>query len=206
MFFYVADKYMSESWNDQSRLRYDSCARNAYDKESQGVGNYLTGAPGWRECQTATDYSKNMSEIAHYQKVYQDKCKIDEETKLFRAPLTNPRLIHQVYTRPYLGSYQGPGQASLEQKDTESELIHGVDTRGGPRKACDVLSGVSIDRFESLPEYGNPQRVQHVVEPWIRGGDNTRDHVRRINYERRLKNAMNNQVINRKTPDQAQSL
>jgi len=91
----------------------------------------------------------------------------------------------------------GAGQASLGNKDIESELYHGLDTRGGPRKACDVLSGVSIDRFECLPEYGNPQRVQHVVEPWIRGGDNTRDHVRRVNYERRLKNSKNSKVINK---------
>jgi len=133
----------------------------------------------------------------HYQKVYRNGCKVDHESELTFSQLTDPRLIHQLFSRPYLGAYMGAGQNTANYKNTESELIHGLDTRGGPRKACDVLAGVSIDRFECLPEYGNPQRVQHVVEPWIRGGDNTRDHVRRVNYALRLKNAKNNTVINR---------
>jgi hypothetical protein len=193
-----------QNWNDQTRLRYDSCARHAYDQQSKGSGRYNTGAPGWRWCETGTEYSRNMCEPFHYQKVYRNGCKVDNESELMHAPLSDPRLINQLYARPYRGSYMGAGQASATNKNTESELFHGVDTRGGPRKACDVLSGVSIDRFECLPEYGNPQRVQHVVEPWIRGGDNTRDHVRRVNYERRLKNSRNNKEINLKDKALAQ--
>lgn len=186
-----------QKWNDQTRLKYDTCARKAYDRESKGSGRYMVEEPGWRWCESTQQYSRNMCEPFHYQKVYRNGCKVDNESDLIHAPLTDPRLIHQLYTRPYLGAYLGAGQASTNHKDTESELIHGLDTRGGPRKACDVTAGVSIDRFECLPEYGNPQRVQHVVEPWTRGGANTRDYVRRINYELRLKNAKNNKVINK---------
>lgn len=187
-----------QNWNDQTRLRYDPCARHTYDEQSKGTGQYTTGEPGWRWCETEAEYARNMCEPLHYQKVYRNACNVNDETALWHAPLTDPRIIHQIYTRPYLGAYMGAGQNNSNNKDTESELIHGLDTRGGPRKACDALAGVSIDRFECLPEYGNPQRVQHVVEPWIRGGDNTRDHVRRVNYELRMKNAKNNKVIHSK--------
>lgn len=186
-----------QNWNDQTRLRYDSCARKIYDNQSKGTGQYLTGTPGWRPCETSSEYANHLCEPMHYQKVYRSSCKVNQESKLLHAPLSDPRLIHQIYTRPYLGAYKGAGQNALGHKDIESKLIHGIDTRGGPRKAGDVLAGVSIDRFECLPEYGNPQRVQHVIEPWIRGGDNTRDYVRRINYEQRLKNSKNNKIINR---------
>lgn len=186
------------NWDDQTRLRYDQCARRTYDDESQGAGNYVTGTPGWRQGETQEEYSRNMCEPVHYQKVYRNAHHVDPETTLVHAPLTNPRLIHQISTRPYLGCFMGAGQRSLVNKDIETELLTGLDTRGAVRRSKDVLAGVSIDRFECLPEYGNPQRVQHVVEPWIRGGDNTRDYVRRINYEKRLKNAQNNRVIHRR--------
>ena len=81
-------------------------------------------------------------------------------------------------------------------KKLETELMSGLDTRSRTRRSCDVLSGVTIDRFQCLPEYGNPQRVQHVMEPWIRGGDNTRDYVRRINYESKLKNRKVSKIAN----------
>lgn len=193
-----------QNWDDQTRLLYDSCARHAYDQQSKGSGHYVTGSPGWRWCETGAEYSRNMCEPVHYQKVYRNGCKVEHESELIHAPLTDPRVINQVFTRPYLGSYEGAGRSSRGHKDIESQLFHGLDTRGGPRKACDVLAGVSIDRFECLPEYGNPQRVQHVVEPWIRGGDNTRDYVRRINYESRLKNADNNKTIHLQLRDNIQ--
>lgn len=186
-----------QNWNDQTRLKYDPCARRAYDNESRGPGRYQVCEPGFRWCENLKQYAQNMCAPMHYQKQYRNACNVDNETDLYQGKLTDPRLIHQLCTRPYRGAYKGAGQNSSCGKDIESQLIHGLDTRGGPRKACDALAGVSIDRFHCLPEYGNPQRVQHVVEPWIRGGDNTRDHVRRVNYERRLKNAQNSKLINK---------
>lgn len=184
-------------WNDQTRLRYDPCARRTYDKESMGPGNYQTDAPGYRWCERQSSYANHMCEPIHQQKQYRSGCHIDKDSELRYAELTDKRYIHQLWARPYLGAYMGAGQRSLSNKDVESELIMGLDTRGGPRKACDVLAGVSIDRFECLPEYGNPQRVQHVVEPWIRGGDNTRDYVRRVNYEAKMRNKKTSEIANK---------
>jgi hypothetical protein len=195
---YIAVAYMATypQWDDQTRLRYDACARKIYDRQSMGTGQYIAGTPGYRWCESQQQYATLMTEPTHYQKVYQNSCQIETDSDLRFAPLTDPRLLHPLFARPYLGSYMGAGQRSLGNKDLETELTYGLDTRGGPRRACDVLSGVSIDRFQCLPEHGNPQRVQHVVEPWIRGGDNTRDYVRRVNYEAKCLNARTGAIAN----------
>jgi hypothetical protein len=99
------------------------------------------------------------------------------------AQLTDLRYKHQLFTRPYIGAYMGAGQGTFD-KLQENKVHYGIGAR--VNKACN-LPGISIDRFECLPEFGNPQRVQHIVEPWIRGGDSTRDHVRRVNYQAMLK-------------------
>jgi hypothetical protein len=189
--------YLNSNWDDQTRLRYDPCARAQYDKESASPVNFITDKTGFRWCESNKAYSKLSEAITHYPKVYRNGCKVDNESTLFHTPLTNMRYKHQLLHRPYLGAYMGAGQSTSSHKDTESELIYGLDTRGGTRRACDVLSGVTIDRFECLPEYGNPQRVKHIVPTaWIRGGDNTRDYVRRVNYEAKMLNKKNNQIIN----------
>ena len=188
----------NSKWDDQSRLKYDQCARVQYDRESAAPVGYLTDSTGYRWCESAKSYADLNKEILHYPKVYRNGCLASVETTLSHAPLTNARHRHQLFKRPYSGAYMGAGQNTSVNKDVESELIYGLDTRGGPRRACDVLSGVSIDRFNCLPEYGNPQRVQHIVPVWVRGGDNTRDYVRRINYEANMRNAKNNQIIHKK--------
>ena len=170
-------------WNNLSRLNEDVCAQTISEKQSQMVGLYHVQTPGFRWCESQKSYSMMMSEPAHEYKQYRNGCVIDKDSQLRYNNLTNLKYINQLYTRPYLGNFMGAGQRSEGLKDIESELIMGLDTRGIPRTACDVLSEVSINRFESLPEYGNPQKSEHIIEPWVRGGDATRDYIRRVNYE-----------------------
>lgn len=183
-------------WHKLTRLNQDICAQTLDQKQSQLPGLYKIQTPGFRWCESEKNYSMLMSEPTHYYKQYRNGCTVNTDSELRYAPLTDKRYIHQLFTRPYLGSFQGAGQRSMNNKDVETELIYGLDTRGVPRKACDVLAGVSIDRFWCLPDYGNPQRVQHVIEPWVRGGDHTRDYVRRVNYEKQCLNRKNNRLIN----------
>ncbi len=185
------------NWDDQSRLRYDPGARAQFDRQSASPLEYITDSTGYRWCQTPGAYATMNSSPMHYPKQYRNACTVPVETPLIHAPITNPRLKKQLLTRPYLGAYMGAGQSTSNQKDLETELIYGLDTRGGPRRACDVLSGVSINRFECLPEFGNPQRVKHIVPVWIRGGDNTRDYVRRVNYEAKMKNCRTSNLLNK---------
>ena len=180
-------------WNELTRLSQDVCSQTLEEKQSQLSGLYHVATPGYRWCESAKSYGYLMSEPAHYYKVYRSGCNVDRETDLQHSNLTNYRYKNQLFARPYLGAFMGAGQRGME-KDLESQLIYGSDTR--IKKAMNTLSEASIDRFESLPEYGNPQRVQHVVEPWIRGGDATRDYVRRINYEKHCQNKKNNSIVN----------
>ena len=78
----------------------------------------------------------------------------------------------------------GAGQRSTNEQDVESKLIMGLTTTDF--RPCEGHTEATINRFYHLPEYGNPQRVKHVVEPWTRGGEHTRDYVRRVkcNYTR----------------------
>jgi hypothetical protein len=185
------------NWDDQTRLKYDPCALRQSDKQSMEPVSFVTDTTGLRWCESQAAYSSTNNAVGHFPKQYRNACVVQNETGLLHAPLTNPRVIQQLLTRPYLGAFKGAGQRGNTNKDIETELICGLDTRGGPRRACDVLSGVSIDRFQSLPEYGNPQRVQHIVPIWINGGENTRDYVRRVNYEAKMKNRRTQEAINK---------
>ena len=90
----------------------------------------------------------------------------------------------------------GSGTRSLGNKNVETALQQGVLTNLR-EKPCEVTRDTSFYRYQCLPEFGNPQRVQHIIEPslnsggWIRGGHHTRDLVRRVDYDRRCKNWRN---------------
>lgn len=183
----------SRQWDDQTRLSGDRCAVAARDKVSTDIKDYRLETAGLRSCETQSQYAVHMSEPAHYQAVYHSPCYVVAESELLHAPLTNPRVKNQLFQRPYLGAYSGAGQRSLQNTDLESGLIYGNSTR--TQKPCGDISEASIDRFQCLPEYGNPQRVQHIVEPWIRGGDATRDYVRRVNYEAHCLNSKNGDIV-----------
>ena len=112
--------------------------------------------------------------------------------ELFPMKLSHQRFINQVAHRPYLGNYEGAGMMSTDPDvvNIETGLIQGVSTnlKNG---VCGPPRGMSTARFDCLPEFGNPQRNIHIIPPaiqdggWIRGGANTRDYVRRIDYYRR---------------------
>jgi len=97
---------------------------------------------------------------------------------------TNAREKFQLLTRPYLGYYMGPGTQSNEFTDLETALFQGVGTNLR-EKACQPSQGSTTTRFVCLPEFGNPQRVERIIYPFTRGGEPTRDYVRRVDYYRR---------------------
>lgn len=185
-------------WNNSTRLRQDICTQTLEEKQSKGSAKYKLGTPGFNWCESQETYSNNMSELTHYQKVYTNACNVGIENELRYADLSNKRYIQQLFTRPYKGAYIGAGQNTDEHKDLETKLFTGLDTRSYARRACDVLSEVSINRFECLPSYGNPQRVKHIVPIWVRGGEHTRDMVRRIDYKRRLENMKTDKIVNKR--------
>ena len=167
-----------DSWkDDQNRLMYDCCATHVSRNQREKPGHITLATPGYRRCETQNQYSHQMSEPYHQHKQYRSACYVNDETTLQHANPTNQRYIHQLASRPYLGQFQGAGQpCPYQMKDTESMLMTGFTTTDF--RPCEHHTEATLNRFEHLPNYGNPQRVQHVVEPWTRGGNHTRDYVR----------------------------
>lgn len=182
-------------WNGLNNIRDDLCAQNLYEYQSQLPGCYRTDN-FFRPCETQEQYATLMTEPAQFYKPYRNACKVDVESVLRNAELTNMGEIYQLYTKPYVTvPYMGAGTNSLNNKAFESQIQQGYITEN--KQACNPTSGVTINRFDCLPAFGNPQRVEHIIPAWVNGGENTRDYVRRVNYQQMCLNAQNNNIINR---------
>eukprot|EP00734_Pompholyxophrys_sp_LG126_P000092 Pompholyxophrys_sp_v1_NODE_5_length_12280_cov_3.373988.p6 type:complete len:246 gc:universal NODE_5_length_12280_cov_3.373988:4866-4129(-) len=213
-------------WNGLNNLRDDLCAQNLNEFQSQLPGCYTTDN-FFRWCETQEQYANLMTEPAQFYKPYRNACKVDVESVLRNAELTNMGEIYHLYTKPYVTvPYMGAGsgpidapitgvQSRISQQpsnsttlpatvsttnvpsiiDLESQLQQGFITDN--RQACNPTSGVTINRFSCLPIFGNPQRVEHIIPPWVNGGENSRDYVRRVNYQQMCLNKQNNNIINR---------
>jgi hypothetical protein len=183
------------AWDRLTNIREDPCAKLKQDVESIGPGCYET-TNFFRWCTTPQQYSNYNYEPGHYQKVYYDACSVNADSDLRSAPLTNPRVINQLFTPPYLTvPYMGPGRDSLNNKDLESELLQGMeDTHFN---ACGNLSEITIDRFQCLPNFiAAVQDPIHIIPTWwVNGGMPTRDLVRSVNYNKYCLNQQNMQYL-----------
>lgn len=189
-----------DDFDMEGRLKYDPCFVRVETKQSIQPCHYqLDGYDP--TLQNREDYINQINNRIHFQKVYHNTHDyVTPENKLIYSDLTNKRNIHQLYTTPYVGWYQGAGTPSTTEQSLESALQQSVSTRSH-QKPCDCCADIFSYRDMYLPEFGNPQRIQ-VIEPppprlggWFRNGNNTRDYVRRIDYQRRCKNEMNNGVL-----------
>ena len=183
-------------WNHITNIREDSCTQGVDERQSSAPGNYATNN-FFRWCESQGQYANLMAEPGHFYKPYRNACQIDTESVLRNAELTNKGEIYNLYTQPYAGVYMGAGARANtpDLVELESQLIQGLQATH--YKACERTSGISINRFQYLPDYGNPQRVQHIIPVWVNGGEPTRDYVRRVNFEKQCLNRKTNGVINR---------
>lgn len=119
--------------------------------------------------------------------------------------LNNKKEINQLCHRPYLGSFKGAGTSTMnvDEIDIETKLFQrSVDSTNFKIKPCSSTRNGSFERYEYLPEFGNPQKIEHIIPPnvcdggWIRSGIPTRDYYRREDYYRRcVKNKNNIKLI-----------
>lgn len=187
------------NWNWVTRILQDPCAVKVSEHQSRGPGKYAR-TEWFRPCETSQQYAQQLTDLLQFYKVYQpSQCFIDADSKARYPPLTNLRDLQQLWARPYSTvPFMGAGQNSLSgpSKDIESFLIYGDNTHNN-FNVCHPISETPIDRFQVLPDYGNPQRVEHIIPPWIRPGEPTRDYVRQVDANLRLQNWQNNNIINR---------
>jgi hypothetical protein len=189
-------------WDQGTTIFEDCCAVLTDEKASVRVGDYQLSSYDPRPM-SANQYANMMVEPTHYQQVFRAPgAYIDDGSDLLYGELTSQREKHQLFHRPYKGFFVGPGQPSLGHKDLESALQQGLLTNLR-QKPCEVTRGTTNYRFTPLPEFHNPQRIQHIQPPppeyggWIHGGDATRDFVRRVDYDRRCKSRENGFYVNK---------
>lgn len=165
-----------------TRLSEDACYLDIRNRQSGAVGAHELETPGYRPNETQVEYSSLLTEPGHFNKEYRNANVAALESQLQQSALTQYRFNNQLYTRPYAGKYEGAGQPSLDNKDLESALFMKSEARLS--KSVN-LPGINIDRFDYLPL--NPQELENIMTPpdWIRGGDSTRDYVRRRLYNRK---------------------
>lgn len=189
------------SWTGSTRLGDDPCYIATKTCDSQQPGQWSLSGYDPKE-ETSCDHQKRLSTLMTFQKPYLPGGKyIDCDSQLIHPRLTNLRTLHPLFTRPYVGNYQGPGMGSLspESKVIESQLQQGnLDAvYHGKIAAVDITDYA----FNYLPPYGNPQSVDHVVQPppseggWVRGGVSTRDLTKEVDYRRRVFNEENSQLL-----------
>ena len=177
------------NWHQLSRLSDDQCYQRWDHQSSQVVGQYQLS--GYNPQHSGLSHHlQRVTEVYQFPRVYHNTLDYSQTENQLRAQLTNTREQHQLFQRPYLGNYMGAGQSSLDNKNLESNLFQGVSTNQ-KSNPCLPSREAPSGQFNSLPEFGNPQRSQHIIPPevnlggWVRGGDNTRDYVRRIDFNQR---------------------
>jgi len=179
--------------NQWSRLKDDDCAIKSHNRESEGINNYMMS--NFKQCNDCG--AKTAREIALKQPEMQVSdgvgwvsaggCKVDDDSRVRNGcKLTNPKIINQLFTRPYLTvPYMGNG---CFRPDKESDLLFSEQT--GEKRSCNVLSGVSIGNFFTpmIPdlekEIQNPENLIDETNGWIRGGESTRQNLKEIDYKR----------------------
>ncbi len=178
--------------HQMTSLRQDPSVVMVDEYQSMQPASYmLTDYYQDRWCDSRQDYANRIGQQPMlFYKPYENSCVVSDSTKLRNGKMTNKRYINQLTARPFVGpATQVPGRNdSSKNTDLSSQLRHGVATT--TYKPIEKTSGISIDRFDCLPEYGNPQRIEHVLEPWVRGGEHTRDAIRRQDYAARVKSKL----------------
>ena len=160
-----------------TRLKDDVCYNNLRTYQSSNVGQKILETPGFKPKQLANQYANELSDVAHYPKQYRNAHNANLETQLLQSSLTKFRQNQQLFTRPYLGQFMGPGQNGNLNKDLETNLLCGEIAR---IQKSNNLAGITIDRFDYLPACCFPQLEQNIImNGMVRGGEATRDFVRR---------------------------
>jgi hypothetical protein len=178
-----------EIFLNSRRICSDDCAKEARDTQNDGIFNYNIYQNIPIECQPsnarfpqfAYDHV-NLSGRAGYG--ISDGCTIDTYSSLRNDPaqLTRDRCRIQLFSRIFQACPNlRPG---VVDPDEEMPILQGSSTSGiyeGINYPCKRgLTEVQTKQFDPLLDCSaSVQNPEHVVEPWIRGGDATRDWVRR---------------------------
>lgn len=172
-------------------LRNEPCTKTVEEEQSQEPGQYmLTNFYGFCDVKTPRDIMllERGNQMSNGYGVAM-ACNVDTDSHLrLDSTVTNPRLMHKLYTRPAL-TVPYMGRSNGGETDVESFLRVGYQT--AEKRPCNILSEISIDVPRMDYEKWNcVQDPNHIVETgWVRGGAMSRNDVRRAQYNARCKYA-----------------
>jgi hypothetical protein len=177
---------------NRARLREDGCYIDTRYKQSERPGLYQI--TNFHDCDCEAPHTKQVS-LEQPIILHRDGhgwtsikgCNVDNDSDLRNARnLTNPRLIQQLYQRPYLSvPYMGRGVGDVCQ---ETYLRPGEATYQS--RPCNNLAGIHIEQ-QYLPQLPciseNIQNPIHIIpedndQAWLRGGQPSRQVIRNTDY------------------------
>ena len=195
-------KKNSFSLFNQSNLIYDKGTTTIDNEQRLGPGRRELDSMYGCECglESARDLQLSQPAINFSAGVgYSGEhgCLIDNDSALRFELLTNKNYRNQL-PQEYNAGFFGKGAHDV---DTESVIQGGNLTSFGDR-ACNVLSGVSIGNYYTpmIPRLSKEvQNPIHIIpednsKSWVRGGVNSRDIFKQLDYKQRcnFKNNSNN--------------
>lgn len=173
------------------RVCSDDCAKEARDNQNDAVYGYSMYRHQYIPCENPNPRMPNFT----YEHVnlrgrvgygLADDCLIDQYSGLRNAPtqLTRDRCPIQLYGRVFQGCPNlKPG---IPNPDLEMPITQGMsssDLEGVQYPCKKSIMEETTNKFMPLQEcVKEVQKPEHVVESWVRGGDNTRDFVKRQEF------------------------
>lgn len=188
----AADQWNNRVFFNTQRVCSDACAMEAKDNQNDEISDYQLyrylpvpcEAPEPRYPKWSYDHVNLHGRIGYGQS---DGCDIDSFSELRNDPnqLTHDRCKIQLFTRLFTGCPNlTPG---VPNPDIELPILQGSssDDLTGPQGDCkrSMVDEKSIqDWWPLIPCVASAQDPKHIVEPWTRGGVDTRDFVRQSEW------------------------
>lgn len=179
---------------DSRRVCSDDCAKEARDLQNDGVFGYTT----YKHMPVACKDPQGSTPGFMYDHVnlhgrpgygVAEDCVVDRYSALRNDPnqLTRDRCRQQLFSRIFQGCPNlKPGVAD---PDKEMPLLQGsssgdfVPPGKAPASCKRAIMEQETRGFWPLIDcVKEVQKEEHIVEPWVRGGDDTRSYVRRQEF------------------------
>ena len=161
--------------NDAGLLS-DECASKTQEQQSIEPGHYML-SNFYNGCNLDQQFGISLLERGNIIKngYGPQGCNIDADSTLRFEDNTNLKMLHTLNPRPHLTiPFMGRGSA---EAGIENVLRCGFQTTS--HKACNTLADKSIDLDRMVYKlHASPQKVEHIVDPYPRGGRLTRNDVR----------------------------
>lgn len=186
---------MEKVFNKQVSLNHDKNFKHVEESQSMLAGKYniQNYHPDKSGDLKYHEYMGNHVMMTH-DRHHDNHHAIKDSTDLRHGHATSKRYINQHNVRSHVApATQSAGiiNNTSINPDLSSDMRYGKATT--TFKPNERTYWSPICRFDILPEYGNPQRVEHVMQPWGGvTGEATRVTIRRMDHESRMRSKLFN--------------